>query len=113
MKKIIKSLGALLYFAPVTALAAIVTECPDNNPACNKDLTVLITSISNTILLLVGIVAVLFLIIGGFQYIASAGNAETIAKAKSTILYAIIGIGVTLLSWAAVTFIITKLGSGA
>lgn len=70
----------------------------------------IITKISNTLLLLVGVVAVLFLIIGGFQYITSAGNPESVGKAKNTILYAIIGIGAVLLSYAAVQFILTNIG---
>ncbi len=53
--------------------------------------------------------AVLFIIIGGFQYITSAGNPENVSKAKNTILYAIIGIIVTLLSYAIVKFIIDAL----
>jgi len=110
MKKIIKSIGSFLAVAPATALAGINPPCPDNNPACNKTLVELITTISNTILLLVGVVAVLFLIIGGFQYISSAGNPENIGKAKTTIMYAIIGILVTLLAWAVVQFVVTKIG---
>jgi len=108
MKKTIKTALVALLLAPATTLADINTPCPNNNPACQGDrgLIDLITTISNVILLLVGVVAVLFLIIGGFQYISSAGNPESIGKAKSTILYAIIGILVTLLAWAAVTFII-------
>jgi len=74
--------------------------------AAGGDLISVINNISNTLLLLVGVVAMLFLIIGGFQYIVSAGNAETIQKAKTTIMYAVIGIIVTLLSWAVVNFII-------
>lgn len=79
---------------------------PKPSRAPDGNLLELITLISNTILLLVGVVAVLFLIIGGFQYITSAGNPESISKAKTTILYAIIGIIITLIAWAVVTFII-------
>lgn len=75
----------------------------------NPDLLSLIEKITNAILGLVGVVAVLFLIIGGFQYIVSAGNPEAIEKAKNTILYAIIGIVVCLLSYAVVSFIIAQL----
>jgi len=77
--------------------------------AAGGDLISVINNISNTLLLLVGVVAMLFLIIGGFQYITSAGNAENIQKAKTTIMYAVIGIIVTLLSWAVVNFIIKAL----
>ena len=77
--------------------------------AVGGDLTTVITNISNSLLLLVGIVSVLFFILGGFQYITSAGNLENITKAKTTIINTIIGIIVTLLSYAVVRFIISQL----
>lgn len=111
MKKVIKStLSILLLLAPTQTLAQ-TAECPGalGTFLCTSSLQKLITSISNIILLLVGVVAVLFLIIGGFQYISSAGNPETIQKAKTTILYAIIGILVTLIAYAAVNFVIGQM----
>lgn len=105
MKKIIKWVSSLALLSPAIALAEdIPVPKPGRTPG--GDLVSLITTISNTILLLVGVVAVLFLILGGFQYISSAGNPETIGKAKHTILYAVIGILVTLVAWAGVNFII-------
>jgi len=82
---------------------------PKPSRAVGGGLLDIITKVSNTLLLLVGIVAVLFLIIGGFQYIISAGNPETVNKAKTTILYAIIGLIVTLIAWAIVSFVISAL----
>lgn len=76
--------------------------------AAAGDLMGVITNISNSLLLLVGIVAVLFLILGGFQYITSAGNPENINKAKTTITYTIIGVLITLLSYAVVKFIVSQ-----
>ncbi len=104
----------LLILQPVSAQDVPENEIPVPRPprAPGNNLIELITTISNTILLLVGIVAVLFLIIGGFQYITSAGNPETVNKAKSTIIYAILGLIITLLSWVIVTFIINALRAG-
>lgn len=67
-----------------------------------------IVKISKAILYIVATIAVLFLIIGGFQYITSAGNPDAIEKAKSTILYAIIGVIACLLAYAVVKYIIGK-----
>ncbi len=87
------------------------SEIPVPKPARapGGSLVDLITVISNTILLLVGVVAVLFLIIGGVQYITSAGNPDSVNKAKTTILYAVIGIIVTLVAWAVVSFVISSI----
>jgi amino acid transporter len=109
MKKLIKIGYTALAMSPVAALA-IDVNCPDQlGGACDSDLAGMITMISNTILLLVGVVAVLFLIIGGFQYIASGGNPEQVNKAKNTIFYAIIGIIVALLAYVLVQFVVSQL----
>lgn len=66
-------------------------------------------TVANIILFLVGAVAVIMLIIGGFRYVTSNGDANAISGAKNTILYAIIGIVVAFLAYAAVNFVVTSL----
>ncbi|HSX02835.1 MAG TPA: hypothetical protein VLI05_06020 [Candidatus Saccharimonadia bacterium] len=66
-------------------------------------------TISNTLIFLVGAVAVLFLIIGGLRYVISNGDPKNVEAAKNTILYAIVGIVVAILSFAAVQFVINAL----
>jgi hypothetical protein len=61
--------------------------------------------IINILLALAGLVAVLFLIIGGFQYIASRGNEEATEAAKKTIFNAIIGVVVIILAFVIVRII--------
>ena len=110
MKKLIKASLALIASTPAIALAAPLSQCPTNAVgACTSTLPEMITVVSNTMLLLIGIIAILFLIIGGFQYITSAGNPETIGKAKTTIFYAIIGIIVALIAYVAVSFVIGRI----
>ncbi len=53
----------------------------------------------------VGLVAVAFLIYGGFRYITSAGNDETAESAKKTIQNAIIGLVVVILSYVIVAIV--------
>lgn len=67
-------------------------------------------TIMNTLIFLIGAVAVVFLIIGGFRYVVSQGDAKHIAAAKDTILYALVGIGVAVISFAAVQFVVNSLG---
>ena len=64
-------------------------------------------TIANTLIFLVGAIAVLFLIIGGLRYVISNGDPKAVEAAKNTILYAIIGIIVSILSFAAVSFVIS------
>ena len=46
------------------------------------------------------------LIIGGFRYVFSQGNEKAVTGAKDTILYAIIGLVIAILSYAIVNFVL-------
>jgi len=54
---------------------------------------------------MVGLVALVFLVIGGFRLVAAAGNDNEIQKAKTMITYSIIGLVVTLLAYLIVAFV--------
>jgi len=68
---------------------------------------------SNTLIFLVGAVAVIFLIIGGLRYVISNGDSKNVESAKNTILYAIIGIVVAIISFALVNFVINALSKSS
>lgn len=51
-----------------------------------------------------GLVAVIFIIIGGYMYMTSGGNEEKTEKAKQYIKNAVIGLIIVLLSWAIAYF---------
>jgi hypothetical protein len=68
--------------------------------------------ITSILLFVVGAVAVIMLIFGGIRYIVSGGDQANVTAAKNTILYAIIGIIVALLAYAAVKFVTTSLLAG-
>jgi Type IV secretion system pilin len=65
--------------------------------------------ITSVLLFVVGAVAVVMLIFGGIRYIVSGGDQANVTAAKNTILYAIIGIIVALLAYAAVKFVTSSL----
>jgi len=67
--------------------------------AQNEDILEVVFKVINWILLVVGAAAVLFLIIGGFRYITSAGNETQVEGAKNTMTYAIIGLVIVLLAY--------------
>lgn len=67
--------------------------------------------VTNTILYIVGIIAVIMLIIGGIRYVVSGGDSKKVTDAKNTILYAIIGLIIAFLSYAIVNFVISALPS--
>ena len=61
--------------------------------------------ITDIMLFIVGAIAVIMLIIGGIRYVVSGGDQTQVTAAKNTVLYAIIGIVVAVLAYAAVNFV--------
>ncbi len=55
---------------------------------------------------LLGLVAVIMILIGGFQWMTAGGNEEKVASAKKIISAAVIGLIVVLLAWAIVIFVV-------
>lgn len=61
--------------------------------------------IVNIALMLVGIAAVVFIILGGFLMVTSAGNESRLKQGKQTLIYAIAGLILSLLSFSIVAII--------
>ena len=72
----------------------------------------IIGNILQFILAIAFIIAVIFLVVGGFRYIVSQGNEEAVEKAKSTITSAIIGIVVVVLAWIILTIVLNLVQQG-
>lgn len=70
-------------------------------------------TVANTLVFLVGAVSVIFLIIGGLRYVISQGDKNNVTAAKDTILYAVIGIVVAVVSFALVNFVINALSKAS
>jgi hypothetical protein len=89
------------------------TENPGQCNVATSDATTKINDIIHTIVNLlsaiVGVVAVIMIIVGGFRYITSGGNDTSVTSAKNTILYAIIGLVVVALAQLIVRFTLSKL----
>ncbi len=64
------------------------------------------THITNVVLFAVGIISVIMLIYGGIRYVVSGGDSKKVTDAKNTILYAIIGLIISILAYAIVHFVI-------
>lgn len=81
--------------------------CQTNKTEADAQNTV--KNILNTVFAWVGTIAVIVVIIGGVFYIISQGDPGKVARAKNAILYALIGLIVTLLSFAIVNFVLDKM----
>jgi hypothetical protein len=75
------------------------------NPLPEEDLTHVFLLILQGFLGIIGIWAVMFVFIGGFQMVMAAGNEEMYTKAKKTIVWAILGLVVALLSFSIIAIV--------
>ena len=67
------------------------------------------TTVTNTLLFVVGALSVVMIIVGGLRYVVSGGNSTAVTGAKNTILYALVGVIVAFLAYAAVNFLLNSL----
>src|SRR3989338_8159527 len=72
-------------------------------------LTGLILTIISMLLAVTGLLAVLFLIIGGLHYITAHGNEEQAEGAKKTLQHAVIGLIIVILSFVIIRIIANAL----
>lgn len=54
----------------------------------------------------IGVIAVIMIVIAGFTMVTSAGNADAIKKAKSTITYSVIGLIFVIMAFTITHFFI-------
>jgi hypothetical protein len=116
MKKIV--LFILVFFAllPIyQPVYAVSDSCPTgsvclNNPLGETDPNILIGKVIRAVLGLVGSLALVMFIYGGFTWMTAAGSSEKVTKGKNIIIWATIGLIVIFSAYALVKFVLTGLG---
>jgi hypothetical protein len=78
--------------------------CGDNGAQLNKAIDTAIEILT----IVVGIVAVVMVIIGGLTYITSNGESPKVAKAKTSLIYALVGLIIVALAQSIVHFVLGK-----
>ncbi|MBQ8984510.1 hypothetical protein IJ098_01475 [Candidatus Saccharibacteria bacterium] len=112
--QVITGLGAILALGAGRAMALSVQEGAEAARAEGMPTALIgpsgvFTQITNTVLYIVGIISVIMLIYGGLRYVISGGDSKKVTDAKNTILYAIIGLIVSILAFAIVNFVINAI----
>ena len=64
----------------------------------------------STLFVIAGGLSVLFIVIGAFKYVVSGGDPKRVNTAKETILYAVIGLIVSIAALAIVEFVVKQTG---
>lgn len=75
----------------------------------NRDIRSTAASIINVLMGLLGIIAVVIILIGGFEWMTAGGNEDKVGEAKKRIMQGIIGLVIILSAWAIARFVLTQL----
>jgi len=114
-------LSALFVFAPATsyaagassddacqAILAINPQATCGKKAASSTLNKVLQLVLQMISAIAGVIAVIMLIVGGFKYITSQGDANAAASARNTLIYAIVGIMIVVFAQVIVKFVLKK-----
>lgn len=118
--------AALVSLGLVLPQMALAAGCPtSNDPTTSKNQILIgtgatgndcnsggVSNIFNTAVSILsyvaGALAIIMIIVSGFRYITSGGDANKVSGAKNTLIYALVGIAVAVLAQLLVNFVITK-----
>jgi cytochrome bd-type quinol oxidase subunit 2 len=98
---------------PTKTFAASVISDPRGAPVQNKEaVSSLVTRLTQIVIGVAGIVAVVMIILGGVLYLTSGGNEERRGNAKKTLTAAIVGLIITISAYSIVYIFTNLLGGG-
>ncbi|MFA4942214.1 MAG: hypothetical protein WC564_01075 [Patescibacteria group bacterium] len=114
MKNILnKKLLSITFFSvflasvPSLVYGAIVTN---TNPTSLDDGVQLMVTVAQWILGIVGSLALLMFVVGGFMFLISAGNSKTVETGKNIIIGAVVGLIIVFCSYMIIKFSMSALG---
>lgn len=99
-------------FMPTEQVFAL-TDCTGSDTQickANNDLFGgILKEVINVMLYLAGAIAVIMIVVGGIRYITSDGDPGAATKAKSTIIYALVGLVIAVMSYSIVNFVVGRI----
>lgn len=82
-----------------------ISDCGDTTQA---NFNTLLAKIINIFSAIVGVIAVIMIIVGGLRYITSGGDTSHVSTAKTTIIYALVGLVIVALAQLIVHFVLNQ-----
>ena len=106
-----------LFVAQPTQAINVFPQCSENpgSTVCSGTTDKLFgvggfwNRVLETFTFIIGAISVLMIIIGGIRYATSNGEQAQVTSAKNTILYAIVGLVVSIMAYAIVRFVINNI----
>lgn len=110
-------IGLLGVFTPAVSAANGIDICSNGNESSvyckNKgsgetQVNGIIKTIVEVLLTAVGAISIIMIVIGGIMFALSSGDAQKAAKARNTVLYAVVGLIVSIFASAIVNFVFNR-----
>jgi len=76
--------------------------------SAGKKISKVISTIVSLLSVVVGVAAVIMIIVSGFKYITSGGDSNKVASAKTSLIYAIVGLVIVALAQFIVHFVLNN-----
>lgn len=107
---ILSSLAIINFIS--NALGLTPPNLPQNTGLPTGSLDSILYNIINAFLTLVGAIALVMTVYGGFRWMTAAGNEDTVNEAKRILTASAIGLVIIIISWSVVNFVIVKTVGG-
>ena len=113
-KRAAATVVAIALAAPFMALAQVNNAQDANIPTAfglgtNTDVRGAVVKVVAYILSFLGLIAVLIVLYGGFQWMTAAGNEEKVTSARATLTAGLIGLVIVLAAYALTQFVISSI----
>jgi len=97
-------------FAASSGLGKIVPDCAATGDCTLEDFLLLFINLSKIILGIVGALALVYFIVGGFMFLTSGGSQSRVKKGKDILIGTLTGLIIVMTAWLIVYFIETAVG---
>ena len=110
-------IGLLGVFTPAVSAANGINICSEENQnsvycknrgSGETQVNGIIKTIVEVLLTAVGAISIIMIVIGGIMFALSSGDAQKAAKARNTVLYAVVGLIVSIFASAIVNFVFNR-----
>ncbi len=106
---IMSLVGVLFVGLRAHALDVGINEISEQIQLGSEDPRRIVARIINTLMLFLGIIAVVIILLGGFKWMTAAGNEDKVGEAKKLMGAGVIGLVIILASWGIASFVLNSL----
>jgi type IV secretory pathway VirB2 component (pilin) len=112
MKKAILFSLLLISFVFFIAGPAFAATADFGNPLSFSTIEAVLSNITTYLKSIAGVIAVIFIVIGGIMYMLSGGNKDMMERGKKTVIYALAGLAIVVGASTFLTEIKAVIGGG-